>query len=389
MSKSVPAPKEPISVAVIGVGCMGREHIQNLALLPQFRLVALVDDHPASLSTAHALLRSLADTPGRFIDPAAVNEFETVSALFRSACHFDAVIIATPNFTHYAILKECIRHQTHILVEKPLCRSVAQCLEIQKLAQDYPKILWVGMEYRYVPPIAELIKEVDKGVVGAIHMIAIREHRFPFLAKVRDWNRLNHQTGGTLVEKACHFFDLMRRIAGGRTPLRVMASGGQDVNHLDQKIDGQPADILDNAYVIVDFEGQVRAVLDLCMFAENSKQQGEISVVGSQGKVEVFTMAHGDKKATTVPNVRIGKRAPWHDRPDCPDPSSYPPLEERIASVNKELLEAGNHSGATYVELLQFSRAITESATKGSKSRAVVDVADGVLAVAMGVAAQV
>lgn len=62
-------------------------------------------------------------------------------------------------------------------------------------------------------------------------MVSIREHRFPFLKKVGDWNRFASRTGGTLVEKCCHFFDLMARILKPRKPLRVFATGAQDVNH--------------------------------------------------------------------------------------------------------------------------------------------------------------
>ena len=45
---------------------------------------------------------------------------------------------------------------------------------------------------------------------------SVREHRLPFLTKVDNWNRFNRNTGGTLVEKCCHFFDLMHRIAAQR-----------------------------------------------------------------------------------------------------------------------------------------------------------------------------
>jgi predicted dehydrogenase len=55
---------------------------------------------------------------------------------------------------------------------------------------------------------------------------------------VGNWNRFNKNTGGTLVEKCCHFFDLMTLIIGSK-PTRVMASGGQSVNHLDEEYDGQ------------------------------------------------------------------------------------------------------------------------------------------------------
>jgi len=92
------------------------------------------------------------------------------------------------------------------------------------------------MEYRYMPAVAELVRLVGDGVVGTPRMLAIREHRFPFLTKVDNWNRFSANTGGTLVEKACHYFDLMNLIIGER-PSRVYASGAQDLNHLDERYD--------------------------------------------------------------------------------------------------------------------------------------------------------
>ena len=55
--------------------------------------------------------------------------------------------------------------------------------------------------------------------------------------------------------------------------MRVVASGGHDVNHLDEVYDGRRADILDNAYVLVDFDNGARALLEICMFAECTKHQ--------------------------------------------------------------------------------------------------------------------
>lgn len=42
----------------------------------------------------------------------------------------------------------------------------------------------VGLEYRYMPPVAKLIQIVKSGSIGQVKMVAIREHRFPFLVKV-------------------------------------------------------------------------------------------------------------------------------------------------------------------------------------------------------------
>jgi predicted dehydrogenase len=209
-----------------------------------------------------------------------------------------------------------------------------------------------------MPPVARFLREVDAGGLGKLHMIFVREHRFPFLTKVGNWNRFNRNTGGTLVEKCCHFFDLMR-LAARSDPVRVFATGGQDVNHLDERYDGQQPDILDNAYVIIDFANGVRGCLDLCMFAEGSHNEQELCAVGTLGKVEAF-----------VPSgvVRVGDRATRSAR-------------EIDASRDPAVLYEGFHHGASYLELAAFATAIRTG------SRPAVTVDDGVWSVATGIAA--
>ena len=219
---------------------------------------------------------------------------------------------------------------------------------------------WVGLEYRYMPAAAELIRLVHAGAVGRPRMVAMREHRFPFLTKVGDWNRLTANTGGTLVEKTCHFFDLMNLIVGER-PTRVMASGAQDVNHLDEVYDGRPADMLDNAFVIVDYPGGARALLDLCMFAEATHNQEEMSVVGPLGKVEAL-----------IPEstIRVGRRG-----------------EHWIGGVEEyrvddpAIAHEGLHHGSSYLEHVHFLDAVRHGRP------AEVTLEDGLWSVAMGVAA--
>jgi predicted dehydrogenase len=143
----------------------------------------------------------------------------------------------------------------------------------------------VAQEYRYMPPVAEMIRMAHEGAVGVMHQVAIREHREPFYPKVGDWNRFSANTGGTLVEKCCHYFNLMDLILKEK-PQRVFASGGQRVNHLDEDYGGRRPDILDSAYVVVEYPSGARALLDLCMFAEGSMDNEHIVVVGDEGRLE-------------------------------------------------------------------------------------------------------
>ena len=330
---------------IIGAGNMGREHLRFLDQIPEAEVVAIADPDAGSRAAAAALA------------PANTGLFEDYRALLDGPpC--DALLIATPNHTHVDVLPAALASGRHILVEKPLCTTIEDCQTVAAAAREHPGVVWVAMEYRYMPPVARLIEEVRAGTIGQLRMLAIREHRYPFLTKVGDWNRFARNTGGTMVEKCCHFFDLMRLIVGA-TPIRIYASGAQDVNHLDEVYDGQRADMIDNAYVIVDFDNGVRSMLDLCMFAEASTDQDEVVAVGDKGKV-----------SSGVPssNVSICRR------PDQVETFHVP--------VADNLLAAGAHHGSTFFEHLGFLRAVREGRAPD------VTVHDGLMAVAMGVAAE-
>jgi predicted dehydrogenase len=223
-----------------------------------------------------------------------------------------------------------------------------------------------------MPPVAHLLREAT-AATGGVKMLTIREHRFPFLQKVGNWNRFNRNSGGTLVEKCCHFFDLMRLVAGCN-PVRVMASGGQAVNHLDEVFDGMRSDIWDHAYVIVDFESGMRAMLELCMFAEGSRYQEEISAVGPTGKIECLVPGPGrfwpaHLGPAPVPKVILSPRNPAG------------PVELDIP-VDPTLLAAGDHNGSTFYQHRGFQ------AVAQGLGQPEVSLDDGWWAVAMGLAAQ-
>ncbi|MEL6737512.1 MAG: Gfo/Idh/MocA family oxidoreductase [Pseudomonadota bacterium] len=335
--------------AIIGCGMMGREHMRNIALVPGAELVAVADPDAGSRDAAKAQAEALGQS---------VEIFEDNASLIATAKP-DAVIIASPNFTHFDVVKPVMDAGLAILLEKPMCTSVEDAEALEKAVRGYSQLFWVGLEYRYMPPATRFIERVHAGEAGDIKMLSIREHRFPFLPKVGDWNRFNRNTGGTLVEKCCHFFDLMRHILRDE-PVRIFASGGQDVNHLDERYDGAVPDILDNAFVIVDFAGGARAVLDLCMFAEGSQEQEEISAVGPLGKLEV-----------KLPSAHVI----WSPR------APKGPVVETVATP-PEALAAGDHHGATYYQMLHFHAALTSGTEPQITAR------DGYRSVVMGAAAQ-
>ncbi len=332
---------------LIGTGMMGLEHQRNLNAIIGVEVVAAADPEPTSLAAA------VATAEGRAL--ATFSDYRELLAA--DIC--DAYVISSPNFTHRAVLDDVMASGKAIMVEKPMCTTVEDARHILERARTYSNVFWVGLEYRYMPPVQHIINVAAAGELGEIAMVAIREHRHPFLVKVGDWNRFSENTGGTLTEKCCHFFDLMRLIAQSN-PVRVMASGDQRFNHLDERYDGRTPDILDNAFVIVDFENGVRASLDLSMFAEGSVNNEELSIVGRTGKAEAF-----------IPSgqVRVGQRKQWNRGV----------VEETI--TDDRVLVEGFHHGASFLEHLDFAEAIR------NQTPALVTAEDGYWSVLMGAAA--
>lgn len=348
-----------LKYGIIGCGMMGQEHLRNIALMERASVAAIFEPdatmraRAAELAPGAAMLGSLAEV----------------------VAHPDVnvLLIVSPNYLHLAQLEEIASiRPLPILCEKPLFTDPADAPRLAALRNAYPAPIWVAMEYRYMPPVAHLIRQAAE-VTGGVKMLTIREHRFPFLEKVGDWNRFNRNSGGTLVEKCCHFFDLMRLIAGCN-PVRVMASGGQAVNHLDESYGGQKPDIWDNAYVIVDFESGLRAMLELCMFAEGARYQEEISAVGPLGKIECLVPGPGrfwpaHLGEPPVPRVIVSPRSPKGP-------------QELEVPVDPALLAAGDHNGSTFYQHQGFARAAC------GVQAPEVSLSDGWWAVAMGMAAQ-
>lgn len=344
---------------LIGSGMMGQEHIRNLNILEGCEVTAIADPdenmRALSVETSGGKAKAYSDYR------------DLISS---GSC--DALLITAPNDTHHGILMDVLETNLPILCEKPLCTTSAHCQEVLTKSENRVAPVWVAMEYRYMPPVQRLLKEVEAGRVGVPRMMAIREHRFPFLEKVGDWNRFSERTGGTMVEKCCHFWDLMR-LALKSDPVRVYASAAADVNHLDETYDGRVPDIIDNGFVVVDFANGARGMLDLCMFAEGSYWQEIVSVTGADARVDA--KVPGPARFSTDGRERSSEI-------EISERASKQVVREEI-EVDEEVLQAGDHHGSTFFQHQKFRDLV-----RTGKGEPEVSLMDGLWSVLVGEAAE-
>jgi predicted dehydrogenase len=141
---------------VIGWGYWGPKIARNLDGLSNAS-VTMVADMDAQRLTSMATNQSGITTTTQIQDVLCSN--------------IDAIAIATPVRTHYALAKEALLHGKHVLVEKPLTANVQEAEELVALARKQQRVLMVGHTFEYSPAVNELRKLVQAGDLGRIYSV--------------------------------------------------------------------------------------------------------------------------------------------------------------------------------------------------------------------------
>lgn len=344
---------------IIGSGIIGMEHIRVTLLEGRATINGIYDVSPKSAESGRTVFRQL-----RPDDPLKIYDSLEAACTDPAA---DALIICTPNYTHFEVLKTAVTSGKPILLEKPMATTVSDAFEIVRMSADYESFLQVGLQYRYKAIYQEAIAAaLRQKTIGAIKTISILEHRPPFLDKVGQWNKFSRYSGGTLVEKCCHYFDLFNYFSESR-PREVYAVGDMDVNFTEFEYQGKRADILDDAFVTVRYENGVKAMFNLCMFAPLFYE--EITICGDEGRLrasEKDDFITGQRLKT---EFQINRSA----RPSYASQPHYPAV-----------IEQSGHNGATFFEHLNF----VENLQGNPVDTVTAGVLDGFWSVAVGAAAE-
>lgn len=313
------------NLLIVGCGLIGREHMRVATLLGRARIHGIYDINKASLDTAESTFKT-------YSDEKLVRYKNLQLACMDDA--IDAILICTPNFTHFQVLKVVLESGKPLFVEKPMATTLEDGARIVEISRDYSSPIQIGMQYRYKAQYVDAFHEVKQlNSLGGVKTISMAEYRPPFLDKVEQWNKFKEFSGGTLVEKCCHYFDLINLMAEAK-PTHVYANGGQAVNFLDFEYAGRKSDIDDNAFVTIQYGNGVRANFILNMFANELYE--ELIVTGEKGRLVASEHASFDRQKSSKAEIMV--EVPDHQR-YTPQDITYP-----------ELVERSGHHGATYFE---------------------------------------
>ena len=283
---------ERIKVGLIGAGSMGKMHAEVFADLPMTELVAIAD---LNIERAEAVA-NLVGKKGKC--------YQNYKMIIDDN-EIDAVVVATPDHLHKEPVISALQAGKHVLVEKPLATTLADCNEIVATAEKSGKVLMVNYTHRWAPPYAEAKNVIDSGKIG-----------FPVMAYARKNDTINVIT------------EWLPWLANS-TPPAFLSSHDIDLIHwffnseakvvyaqaFDNILKSKKINTLDAVQAFVRFENEAIATFESCWIYPNSfptSTDSYIEIVFEKGvihldrKKEIMEVA--DESNFTYPKLSISHR---------------------------------------------------------------------------------
>lgn len=251
-----------IGVAVIGSGRAGMIHARNFARgIRGAKLTAMVD--PVEDAATSACRELELDT--YYLDYRQALEDEKI----------DAVVVVTPTVFHRDIVVGAAKAGKHILCEKPMAMNAAECVEMNKAAEDAGVKIQIGFMRRFDRNFNQAKEYIDAGEIGDVVMVKSLTHG---PSKPQEWMFDIEKSNGPLAEVNSHDIDTLRWFMGKEFE-EVYALAG---NYRNPEVKKEYPDFYDNVIMNVAFSGGGQGVIDGAVYVQYG-YDARVEVLGTHG----------------------------------------------------------------------------------------------------------
>ncbi|HNE80263.1 MAG: Gfo/Idh/MocA family oxidoreductase [Bacteroidetes bacterium] len=255
----------PIKFGVVGCGHIGKRHAEMVKRHPEAELVAVCDPLPASETKA---------------DQFGVPVFADLETMLRETPDLDVVNVCTPNGLHARQSLIALEARKHVVCEKPMGLSKAECEEVLYKALQMHRTVFGVMQNRYSPPSQWIKSVIDQKLLGDIFLVQVncywnRDDRY---YKKGGWKGTGDLDGGTLFTQFSHFIDIMYWLFGDITDIHARFA---DFNHQGL------TDFEDSGLVTFRFVNGGMGCINYSTSVWDKNLESSLTVIGSKGSVKV------------------------------------------------------------------------------------------------------
>jgi UDP-N-acetyl-2-amino-2-deoxyglucuronate dehydrogenase len=256
---------EKIKFAIIGAGHIGRRHAEMIRRNPEAEVVAICDVMPA----AELGLTGI-DAPF----------FDSAESMLNAGIDIDVVTICTPNGFHATHALMALEKGKHVVCEKPMALSKADCERIIFKALQVHKTVFCVMQNRYSPPSVWIKEVVDKKILGDIYMVQLlcywnRDERY---YKKGGWKGTADLDGGTLFTQFSHFIDIMYWLFGDIKDIQARFA---DFSHQHN------TSFEDSGIVNFNFYNGGMGCINYSTSVFDTNLESSMTIIGSKGSVKI------------------------------------------------------------------------------------------------------
>ena len=254
-----------IKFAVIGAGHIGKRHAEMILRHPEASLIAICDTRSQEETGFHE--------PG-------VAYFRSAEEMFDSGLAFDVVNICTPNGLHARHSMMALEARKHIVCEKPMALSKADCESIIYKALQVHRNVFCVMQNRYSPPSVWVKEVVDQGILGDTFMVQLncywnRDNRY---YKTGGWKGSQDLDGGTLFTQFSHFIDIMYWLFGDITEIQAK---------FHDFIHAETTEFEDSGIISFRFINGGMGCINYSTAVWDSNLESSITIIGQKGSVKI------------------------------------------------------------------------------------------------------
>ena len=288
-----------INIGIVGIGTHGLDHCRGFDRLSECRVLAIADPNENQLEISQKVFRK--NSPHLFTDYKDLLKMSEVHA----------IVIATPTIFHTQIAIDALKVNKDVFLEKPIASTITETDKIIKAYVNTNRILQVGLVYRYSNLYRTMAHLIEKGIFGNVMMAYCKEFLDNFPSP---WFFDETQSGGAILDKNCHHFDLFNWFIRS-PPKKVFAMGGQHTYKPGHKIQchfssykEEPLKnptIVDHANVLIEYENGAKGNLGLCMYEIRPIEGLEIGIIGDNG---AWALAKDDSKLIIAGGPVGGKK---------------------------------------------------------------------------------
>jgi myo-inositol 2-dehydrogenase/D-chiro-inositol 1-dehydrogenase len=248
-----------VRCGLIGYGAWGQHHARAIGSIEGAHLVAICarsEENVAKARHDHPQARIYGD------------HREMLASEELDLCH-----VVLPSDLHFAVSRDVLESNRHLLLEKPMALRLEDCRELVRLAAAKGRVLAVGHELRLSSLWGRVKELIDAGEIGEPLYAMIELWRRPYRQGSGGWRYDMNRVGDWILEEPIHFFDLARwYFAGGGEPVSVYAAAnGKRADH---------PELHDNFSAILRFPRGGYAVVSQTLAAWEHHQTAKITGTG-------------------------------------------------------------------------------------------------------------